>query len=432
MTVLRFSSWWRSGEGGRWGVVAAAIALVLVVLVGFRAMAGSAPDLPTATARQADFTEFMQLSGEVKALKSVVLSAPMQGTAFGDLRIIKLARNGAKVAKGEVVVQFDTMTLQRTIAEKRSELKSAEAEIERTRAQARIQQEQIETDLLKARYNVERARLDAAASELLSAVEGEQKKLALSDSEQRLLEIEERLKAETIVEAANVASGAQKRDKALAEVAKAERDIAAMTLLAPSDGMVNLLQNWRSAGMMGTSAPEFREGDRAWPGAPIAELPDLSTALITARLDESDRSRLRPGQPVIVRFEALPDTELPGQVSEIGVLARVEFGSWPPARNFDLFVAIDRSDPRLRPGMTASLRILVDRVPDALLVPVAAAFSRDGRTIAYVRQGRKFREREIEISRRGPSDVAVASGLQPGDVVALADPYAADPPKGGR
>ena len=64
---------------------------------------------------------------------------PMQS---GDLQIVKLAANGSIVKAGDVVVVFDASTLQRTMQEKQSELKQANAEIEQASAQARITQEQ--------------------------------------------------------------------------------------------------------------------------------------------------------------------------------------------------------------------------------------------------------------------------------------------------
>ena len=56
----------------------------------------------------------------------------------GDLQIVKLAANGSMVKAGDVVVVFDASTLQRTMQEKQSELKQADAEIEQATAQARI------------------------------------------------------------------------------------------------------------------------------------------------------------------------------------------------------------------------------------------------------------------------------------------------------
>ena len=95
--------------------------------------------------------------------------------------------------------------------------------------------------------------------------------------------------------------------------------------------MVNLLPNFRSGGMFG-GQQDFQEGDRAWPGAAIMELPDLSSVHLEARLDETDRGRLQPQQDATVRIEALPGKEFKARLDSISVLARVDFSSgWPPS-----------------------------------------------------------------------------------------------------
>ena len=74
---------------------------------------------------------------------------------------------------------------------------------------------------------------------------------------------------------------------------------------APSAGTASLMPNPRSGSASGGNQ-DFREGDRAWPGAAIVELPDLSSVHLTARLDESDRGRVQVGQPATVHLDAVP------------------------------------------------------------------------------------------------------------------------------
>ena len=140
---------------------------------------GSVPDVPTADVTRGEFVDALELRGEIRPLRSVVLSSPMQS---GELQILKLASNGSKVKAGDVVVQFDGTTLQRTIQEKQSELKQANAEIEQANAQARIANEQNATALMKAKYDIERAKLDVNKGETVSRIENEQAKLALGDA----------------------------------------------------------------------------------------------------------------------------------------------------------------------------------------------------------------------------------------------------------
>ena len=138
---------------------------------------GSVPDLPTAEVTRGEFVDALELRGEIRPLRSVVLSSPMQS---GELQILKLANNGSKVKAGDVVVQFDGTTLQRTIQEKQSELKQANAEIEQANAQARITNEQNATALMKAKYDIERAKLDINKGDTVSRLENEKAKLRLA------------------------------------------------------------------------------------------------------------------------------------------------------------------------------------------------------------------------------------------------------------
>jgi len=401
-----------------------ALVLLLVGAVALLAMSRSflrdaTPSIPTAEVKKGEFVDRLQLRGEVKAARSIILTAP---SVEGDLQLLKLAPNGKVLNKGDVVVQFDTTTLQRALEERLSELKRAEAEIEGTRAQARLTEEQNLTDLLQARYDVERAKLETRKQEILSQIEAEKTKLNLADAEQRLKEIEQKLDSGHRGAAADTESKKQKRDKALYDVRRAQAHIASLTLRAPVNGMVTILPNFRAGGPFGGSNPEFKEGDRAWSGAAIAELPDMSSFQVAARIDEADRGQLKVGQAAAIRVDAVPERDFSGLVKDISPLTKPDFSRWPPMKNFDVALRLEQTDPKLRPGMSTTARVAVDRLADAILIPSEGAFLKAGRTVAYVVHGTRFDERPIEIARRGEGRLAVRKGLLPGERIALKDP----------
>jgi len=400
-------------------VIAVTLVIFAAASFGVARIVRSAPEVPTAEVTAGEWVDWVQLRGEVKAVRSVVMTAP---SGAGDLQIVSLAQNGKLVKKGEVVVQFDTTTQQRTLDQRSSELRQAEAEIQRAEAQARITDEQNQTELMRAKYDVERARLETSKQEILSAIEGEKTKLALANAEQRLREMEAKLAADRIAAQANIESRKQKRDKERFDVDQTQNRMAAMTLRAPIDGMVNLMPNYRAGGMFGGSAPEFRAGDRAWSGAAVAELPDLSAVRVTSRVDETDRGRLKAGQRAAVRVDAVPDKEFPGRVEEISALAKLDHSNWPPAKNFDVWVRLDATDARLRPGMSGNARVAAETIRDALQIPAEAAFQRNGRTVVFVLRGAKFEMRPVEVARRGNGKLVIARGLKAGERVALKDP----------
>lgn len=396
------------------GVVALAIA------GGFAAVGGgSVPDLPVAEVRKGEFVDALEIRGDIKPLRSVVLAAPMQA---GELQIVKLAKSGSQVNAGDVVVEFDGSNLKRTMQEKESELKQADAEIEQATAQARITKEQNATELMRAQYNIQRAKLEVQKGDTVSKIENEKAKLTLADAEQKLKELDAKIKSDEASIEADLSAKRRKREKALFDFQRAERGLKNLQLKAPVAGMVSVMPNYRASGPFGGGDVEFREGDRAWPGASVVELPDLSSIHLEARLDETDRGRLTVGEEAVIRIEAIPGREFKAKIQRISVLARADFSSWPPTRLFDLGLVLLDVDPKIRPGMGAVARIPTDRVPDVLLVPSESVFQRDGYPIVYLLAGSMFEERRVEVTRRGRELAIIKSGVAPGDKVATRRP----------
>jgi RND family efflux transporter MFP subunit len=402
---------------GKSGVIVVILLAASGVLLGAVRLSRRTPSVPTTLVKRGEFLDSLQFRGEVKALKSVTISAPSEA---GDLQIVKISSEGTAVKQGDVVVEFDKTKTEQDLAQYRSALKSAEAEIGQAKAQARLADEQDKTAVLKARYEVEGAKLEASKQEIVSKIEGEEAKLKLADAEQTLREAESKQKSDAALNQATIESKIHASEKAKYDVARAERGLSQMKQLAPSSGTISLLQHWGGSGMV-----TYRPGDRAWPGAAIAELPDANTLRITARVDETERGRLALQQPVTVQLNAIPDRQFTGHIDQIGAIASLDFSSgWPINRNFMLEIGLDQTDSRFKPGITGDVTVIVDKVPNAIIMPAQALFQKSGQNLAYVWRGGEFQERKIEVRRRSGDKVMVANGVNAGDQVALRDPTA--------
>jgi multidrug efflux pump subunit AcrA (membrane-fusion protein) len=76
----------------------------------------------------------------------------------------------------------------------------------------------------------------------------------------------------------------------------------------------------------------------------------------------------------------------------------------------------------LRPGLLADVEIIVEKIPNAIHIPVQAVFEKDGKPIVYVKNGSQFDERPVKPLKRSESTMVIAEGLRPGEILALADP----------
>jgi HlyD family secretion protein len=402
------------------------VCVAAVVTGGFLLKArhsnGKLPSVPSAEVKLGDFVDYVEMRGEIRVRSSTVISAPYNA---GDLQILKLVQNGTQVKKGDIVVQFDPTPLQRTADQVRSTLKQVEAEMARAKAQQLLADEQFVTETMSAQFSLERARLDASTRDVIAPIENEKNLLALDKAEQKLKELDTKKASRRVGAEADMAGIIRKQKKAQADLEQAERNMAALTLTSPMDGLITLLANSRArTSLVGGSTPLFKEGDRAYAGAAIAEIPDLSTIEAGAPVTEADRGRVKLGQPVVLNVEGVPDKEHKGKVSDISPLAKLDYSGYPVTKNFDLAVQLEDPDPRLRPGMTAGFRVEVERVPGSIVIPASAVFEKAGQTVAYVLSNSAYQERRVVVARRGLGDVMISNGLKPGERIALKDPTA--------
>jgi hypothetical protein len=133
-----------------------------------------------------------------------------------------------------------------------------------------------------------------------------------------------------------------------------------------------------------------------------------------AREGERERSDTLPGEAFKARVGALA-----------GLASRASFfESSSITRQFDVTFQFDQPDPRLKAG--ASARVVIDgrEINDALHVPRQAVFEKNGKNHVFVKTGDRFEQREVTISQKTESRLAI-DGLTEGAEVALVDPNAA-------
>jgi len=79
----------------------------------------------------------------------------------------------------------------------------------------------------------------------------------------------------------------------------------------------------------------------------------------------------------------------------------------------------------LRPGLLADVEIQVEKLPDVIHVPAQAVFQKNGQFLVYVHgKNGKFEPRPVQLVKQSESMMVISSGVQPGEIVAMADPTA--------
>lgn len=375
------------------------VVIILAVVLGayliVNAIFTNPVDIPTTYAQRGEFVIALNESGTVDAKRAVTLSAPR----IRGLQITWLAPEGSQASEGDPVIKFDATQQTADLQEHQSSLKIANTALERAQREYTIQEKQLRLDLEKARRNYDEKKHEAPRI-------AEEAKMELELAELNFDAKLKQLRAD--VEKAEV-----EVERAQEKVNQAQRELEQMTITAPIPGLVVYLDIWKG-GTMG----KVQEGDSPWPGMGLINLPDLSEMMVKTTVSEVDASKVDVGQEVIVELDAFPDVKFKGEVSKKGTLARRKDPS-SKINVFDVEVTILEQDPRLKPGMSAACRIVVDRIPDVVSVPLEAVFERDDTTVVYLKGGKK---REVQVGQRNDMYIQVIDGLKGTEEVCLVDP----------
>src|SRR5262249_9405760 len=193
----------------------------------------------------------------------------------------------------------------------------------------KIEDEADSMSKMSGEYDLERSKLDASKAEELSAIEVEKNRIQVGVSEGSLQTVKASINAHQVGHEADLNRLPHRRDKPVRDLNPASNYMTMMQLRAPIDGIVNVLPNFRSQGSFGQATPPFKEGDNAWTGAEIAEIPDLSQMYVDLKLEEVDRGKLKLGQEVRIRVDAIPDKEFTAVLDWVSPIAGLGVkGGW--------------------------------------------------------------------------------------------------------
>ena len=382
-------------------------------------------ELPTARVTRGTLALDVQLTGELRATRSVPLVAPRAGAS---LALVSLAATGTAVRAGEVVMQFDPAEQAHALEQSQSELAEAEQEIVKVEADTEVQKAEDDLALLIARFDVRRAELEAVADpNLVAANEMKRRALALEEAQRRLAELEDRLSSRAETSRASLAVLEERRTQARLASRQAQELIDNLVVRAPFDGVVVVGPNEEGLQVFffGMTLPDYRVGDMVSPGRLVAEIVDVGQLQIVARVDEEQTPNLEAGQTAVVHVDALPGTELTATIEAVAgmVSGGGFFRDSGPVREFDVFLRIDTPDPRLRPGMSVRVTVAGRTLSDVLQVPRQAIFEQAGALVAYVVADGVIEARPVSVVRSGEGFVAI-EGVAEGAEVALLDPAA--------
>ena len=155
----------------------------------------------------------------------------------------------------------------------------------------------------------------------------------------------------------------------------------------------------------------------------ILTIPDMREMAVQVNIHESAVQRVAVGQSVSVSIDAFPDERLTGVVTKVAVVADSANSFMnPDLKVYPTTIKIDGVHEWLRPGMSAEVEILVDRLQDVVYVPLQAVSYFDNKRVVYIARNGDPEMREVETGTFSDSFIEIRSGLRAGEEVLLLAP----------
>lgn len=293
-------------------IIAAAVVIGGIVIANVLKKPEKGVEVQFDKVKRGPITQTVSASGKIKPVVEVKMSAKVSGNITA-LQV----EEGDSVHKGDLLLRLDRERLVAMKERAESGLKSSEASLWKATADFKRTQE------LFAKNAASAMELEAAEATL---------KLAESQVEQSQASLKE-----------------------------CNDDLSKTEIFSPMDGVVSQMNKELGEMVLGAS---FQEDV-------IMVIADLSKMEVEVEVDENDVVDVSVNDPVSIEIDAFPDTTFKGKVTRIANSAVTRgLGTQDEITNFKVEIAVVEEIKGIRPGMSATVDIEVEKHLDAIYIPI--------------------------------------------------------------
>jgi HlyD family secretion protein len=331
-----------------------------------------------------------------------------QTTATQALQAVYSAQQAIYTAEGGMD-RFDTQSYKDELDNARQDVIDRQDDLDQARTDFEPYQDWEPTNETRQRY--EQALLDAQ-NDYDDAV----RTVAQFELDQQIAQVN--------LDAANATLAAAQREYDRVKDGPNPNDVTVLEArIAAAQATLNLVQI--TAPFAGTITEiNIKPGDLATPGTSAIRLDNLSQIEVDVQVSEVDINRIQAGQSVNLTFDAILDKEYHGTVTQVSRVGNPVQG----IVQFTVQVQLIDADEDVRPGMTAAVNIIVEKLDSVLLVPNRAVRLVDSQRVVYILKNGLLTTVKITLGATSDTESEVIDGeLVAGDQIVLNPPQILDP-----
>lgn len=373
----------------------------------------------TIKALKGKFLNEVIISGEAQSTSSKEINGPSNAMRYRiyNLKIQDLVAEGTLVKKGDYIGKLDPSEVNGKINDAMLNLENAQSKYTQQQLDTTLTLKQERNGIKDLLFNIEENKLELTRSIYESPATIRQLEIKIEKNERDLKEKKEDYsikKRQANAKMIQVGTEVSKIKKQITELTDLQKEF---TIYSEDVGMVTYVKerNGTKKNVGSTISP--------WNPA-IASLPDLTKMESKTYSNEVDIRKIKKGLQVTVGFDAFPDIELEGIVTDVANVGENKRGS--DIKLFQVLIKLNETNANIRPGMTTSNRILTYEEEDVLMVPLEAIFTKDSISFTYVKSGYSIQKRQVELGLSNNDAVIITKGLKENETVFLNKPEDTD------
>ena len=189
----------------------------------------------------------IRLSGQTsaRAFRNINAPAPRGREAGSALELMKLVKPGTFVTKGDLIAQIDAQAVQDHVDDVADIVKQAEADIRKRKAEHAVEWETLQQTLRQAKADMDKARLDARTTTLLTDIERELLKLNVEETETRYKQLQQDISYHKASQRAEIRILEITLERQKRHHGRHAGDVTRFVINAPMNGLTVMQQTWR-------------------------------------------------------------------------------------------------------------------------------------------------------------------------------------------
>lgn len=397
----------------------ALIAIVAVALLtfGYTFLSESTEENVYLTAKvtKGVFKSEVITSGEAQSTSSKDIKGPdnLRKFRLRDIKIQDLVSEGTVVKEGDYVGRLDPTDVNEQIIDARLNLEASQSKYTQQQLDTTLTLKQERNAVKDLLFNMEETKLELKQSRYEPPATIKSLEIKLEKLQRDLKEKEENYnikKQQANAKMIEVGTEVSKIKKELQDLIDL---LDSFSIYSDANGMVTYVRNWDGS--------KKKVGSTISPWDPsIASLPDLTKMESKTYANEVDIRKIKKDLPVKVGFDAFPDLELDGVVTDVANVGENKRGS--DIKVFQVLIKLNEFNENVRPGMTTSNRILTFVKKNALSIPLEAVFSKDSISFVYLKNGFSVIKQAVKLGDANNDAVIIENGLNENDIVYLNKP----------